>query len=847
MADDQTQPTHEQTNKVLSIPAKFRLRFTMNSDWHIGSGTGRPGNIDSLVQRDADGLPYLPAKTVTGIWRDAAEQLAYGLDDGGANYWAKLVELIFGNQPTLENAPVDKAPNRSLLKSSSANYSLNLREHIKKRIIEIAKSEAETKADEEERKRELKSCSQQLARQLRTASVFVKPGVSIDPMTGQAKTDFLRFEEMGRKSSVLEAECVFAFDSLKDQSKPYAFALLLASVRLVERIGGKRRRGAGRCQMEIIKAQNDDELSSSDDAINWLEKNANQLNLSEEKEDSNHVEAFSFSAAADNDEWWTVPLVLKLKTPLAVTARTLGNISETLDYLPGTYLLPRITQVFTEIGCDGRAAIARGDVQVLPATIEVRGKRGLPVPHALFRLKSGGGFDKPNTVFNRQTEAAGKEQLKGYREGYIGAYQRNQLPTYQTTLKSLGTHNTVEDKAQRPEEVVGGVYSWEAIAAGTVLRSELRVRGDVKAALDQKQSDWWVKLNSDELRLGSSRKDDYGSVTLEVEQAEKLFSTTQTKGETLTVWLLSDVLLREPSLRATTFVQRLRKILGDKLKVTLDEHEPNEGLLGPLVRARRVESWQVSWGLPRPSLLAMQAGSCIVFKTKNTLDETKRKQFEDGLQKLECEGIGERRAEGYGQVRFNDPLTTEKVSTWSAAKKIKDEDVTLPLTKMLTSDEEKIARHFEKEIWREEMRRSILAFAADPENRAKELGWTSKNRESKPPSTQLGGLRDVVSSLRSETDKYAVTAWFSRLRATTNRAEKWKDGALGKVENLINDPNEVWKLIGWVESDERNTPKLTLTTNAEERLKTELWPEAVRGLVDACVRAHKRDAEYTRD
>jgi CRISPR-associated protein Csx10 len=42
----------------------FRLRLTMLSDWHIGSGTGRPGNVDRLIVRDSDGLPFAPAKTL---------------------------------------------------------------------------------------------------------------------------------------------------------------------------------------------------------------------------------------------------------------------------------------------------------------------------------------------------------------------------------------------------------------------------------------------------------------------------------------------------------------------------------------------------------------------------------------------------------------------------------------------------------------------------------------------------------------------------------------------------------------------------------------------------------------
>ena len=82
--------------------SNFTISLTMDSDWHVGSGEGRSGSIDRLIDRDADGLPYVPATTLRGMWRDAAERLAYGLGRGGVDgNWAKLVESIFGSQPAL--------------------------------------------------------------------------------------------------------------------------------------------------------------------------------------------------------------------------------------------------------------------------------------------------------------------------------------------------------------------------------------------------------------------------------------------------------------------------------------------------------------------------------------------------------------------------------------------------------------------------------------------------------------------------------------------------------------------------------------------------------------------------
>ena len=47
------------------------LTIELLSWWHAGSGLGRGGDVDALVIRDADGLPYLPGRTIKGLLRDA--------------------------------------------------------------------------------------------------------------------------------------------------------------------------------------------------------------------------------------------------------------------------------------------------------------------------------------------------------------------------------------------------------------------------------------------------------------------------------------------------------------------------------------------------------------------------------------------------------------------------------------------------------------------------------------------------------------------------------------------------------------------------------------------------------
>lgn len=49
---------------------KVLVTITLFSYWHAGTGLGRGGDIDAIVVRDARGWPYLPGKTVKGLFRD---------------------------------------------------------------------------------------------------------------------------------------------------------------------------------------------------------------------------------------------------------------------------------------------------------------------------------------------------------------------------------------------------------------------------------------------------------------------------------------------------------------------------------------------------------------------------------------------------------------------------------------------------------------------------------------------------------------------------------------------------------------------------------------------------------
>lgn len=56
----------------------YKIEFY--SFWHCGSGLAAGADVDALVVKDSDGLPYVPGRTIKGLLRDAATELGYAED-----------------------------------------------------------------------------------------------------------------------------------------------------------------------------------------------------------------------------------------------------------------------------------------------------------------------------------------------------------------------------------------------------------------------------------------------------------------------------------------------------------------------------------------------------------------------------------------------------------------------------------------------------------------------------------------------------------------------------------------------------------------------------------------------
>lgn len=757
----------------MSKNSRGKIVLTFESDWHVGTGTGIPGSTDKLIFRDENGFPAVPAKTLNGIWRDAMETLCDGLGKG----WGKWVEFIFGIQPDR----IDKNELKERLENNEKTYSFSI---LNLRPARISEKLRDAIGNDE---------------RLKQALTFIKAGIAVDSASGTAKENHLRFEEMGRSGTVLEAE----FDLQTEDET--AKALLVLSAGLIERIGGKRRRGAGKCRFEI------EGLMTKDKALKYLKENAPPVPVPIAKT-SNEID---LEKANDSTGWQTLEYRLTLQTPVSIVAAVLGNVSESLDFIPGTYLLPFITKNF---GKKIRSAVANGDFQVSAATVEIDEERGFPIPKVFAQEK----MDK-SKVYNRLLETLeGKNQTKPIRGGFISDISSHRL-SISATPQTLLIHNTVDDRVQRPTSAVGGVFSREAIKAGTVLRGEIRW----KKSLNLGDKDFESLENY--VRLGTSKKDDYGLAALEIIKPQRDFSAKSKLNEKdedknkLYVYLASDVLLRNDNLRQTNLVEDLAKKMGEILGITLSETKAEDSLISSIIHVRRIESWQVSWGFPRPTLTAMAAGSVVVFESKQAIDLTK-------LEEIEAGGIGERRGEGYGHIIFNPEILEASKPVWQKGKLTEAANATK--TELLDDD---FARQIELTAWREELKVAVLKIADEKELRKKIFGFDADSNS--PPMAQIGSLRSVISRVRKYTDRVLVVNWLDHLGATANRKEKWSDESLKSIRDIFSTEEKVWEDLQPIF---KVLPKLS---EEKEILQNKLWAEAVRALFYACQHAHKRQLE----
>jgi CRISPR-associated protein Csx10 len=651
---------------LLSAPA--RLRVSTGSDWHVGSGGGTPGYVDAHVRRDADGLPYLPGTTLTGVLRDACLTVARALDDGvDGGAWQSWHRFLFGDDPTRAAPAGGRRIQPSRIGIGPARLSAGLR--------------AEVVAD----------------RDLAAATTFVKPGVAIDAATGRAAETMLRFVEMARAGLPLEATVAVDLPAYADEGRRAVTALLVLGAAWCDRVGGDRRRGAGIVEIDfdgqdpaawaawlaesawspspppgppehrdahVGPAVLPGETTPVGESSTGEEPDGEEPDGETRSADAAHGDGALGGADDSGTAWTRVELTIRTDAPVRVPDRTTGNIVHGHDHLPGSLLLPWLSDRW---GTEAvRAGVADGGLVVRHAYPDLRGLRAVPAPLTMFAVR--GSRRVVNTAAGPSPseptrQVRGRWTLPvsvpvgdaGAEVGGTAGGEATTRPLGLLLAESAGevvSHNTVTRATQRPDSD-SGVYTVEVIPAGRVLRGVVLLRNDVAAAIAEAHGSGWASRLAGPARLGARRRGEYGAAQVEVGEPGPDVASPAVPpraGAVFRLWAVSDLVVRGPSLRLSAEPAAALAALTDVLDgggLRLELAEPAAS------RTRRRDRWQGAWQLPRDSVVGLAAGTVLTVRVVvGTVDA-------QGWAELTGRGLGERRAEGFGEVLVDAALLAE--------------------------------------------------------------------------------------------------------------------------------------------------------------------------------------------
>ncbi len=775
------------------------VEFT--SDWHVGTGAGRSGDVDRLIARetvrvdDSDPVevPFLPAKTLTGILRDAAERLAFGLDRGtDQGPWSDYVRWMFG-----------RADQRAALSIRPGHLSDAL-------VVEL--SEDRTALE---------------------GLTTTRASTAIDPVTGTAAEHTLRTIEVGRPGTVFNA--VWDLDdaraptvTVKGEERAVDAARFLATAAaLVDGIGAKRRRGLGRCVIEVWSERTsaageshpgDEEVKFS--AARQREDLLRSARAAREDTDANAPDRGGNRTTPASSAMSRVALSVVADTKLLVGTTTFGNVVESSDYIPGRLLFPIVCGALRRSGFDPGALIAGGALRVGDANPVASENRLEPVPFALSRHKEPNKRNQTpvvSTVAGGQSEVQAKQVRSGYLDPSIRP-SANDLLRISTVGMTVTTHNSIDDATQRPDESTGGVFTYEAIAAGQEFRAFVDLPHDAAEAIKN-------ELGGSH-KVGTAAKDDYGLVFVEVVDkpgsldANETESTVRTTNLTdrLVVWCVSDVVIRNAQQSFDPTADGLATKLRAALR--LDDRWTVESELVRM-RTRRIEGFHRGWGLPQPTQVVVARGSCIVL-TRNGVDSGNGQQPTAVPSEV---WLGERCAEGYGRVLLNPDLLSSDSSDLFAGFESQPIVAGRPVTSTDADDPDPGKTESLLSIARSDaLRTEILRRIALVKLREKKLAITGRE----PSSSAVGGLRRRL----LEQDKHRnhpATAWFASAEKAFSPGSSWTNS----IRTILKENEAIWKTLGL------NDNSLTDTERAD------LWGFAVRGLIERIERERNSTSTST--
>ena len=650
-----------------SPTASGHVTIVFTSDWGVSTGVGHAGRTHSTIERCGND-PVVRGTVITGVLREQAMVAAEAFDramGSSGEHWKEFALWLFGQDPNSEPGSTPH-PRHVLFTDATPASSIDVHDTV---------------------------------------------SLSIDPTTGTARDQFLRFTERAA-AGVLTGTFTLIDEAgaeTSDQETIKAAHFLLGVAGLMVRgIGSGRSGGDGECtvlvtshEVEARAGQSTSKIvafasSCAQELRTSLKKLAQSLKpgvvsaLPAPQRSTQHQVGTIDGSAAQHGSGHHLILDLTLNSPIVSYEVPFSNEIRSLDFLRGTVLLPWLHRLVSskkrgEHEAVITNAVTDGHLFVSDALPIISDAKGLPVPLTLKTDKTSPS-DSTITLYGDSTEGTNRIPVRG---GYVffalkegnheggntdpqGWYGKPPLRGRQTTAinhetgaASKGQLVLVEalpEKMRMRAHVWVSDELWEAASVSDLLGKTREARlGSRKLTGTFGSATCTLREETDDEREARSRFGNAGS-TQPVGTASTSASGTASgesapaspDKQTVSLWFTSDVIARSAGLGAGgTADDLIRAFKREGIIVEADGT--------PSIRHRRVDSWSPADNGPRASRLAIQAGSVV----KVHVSEADRPK----LLELAPFGIGELTAQGYGRFVVDHPLLSRESLTVTKATK----------------------------------------------------------------------------------------------------------------------------------------------------------------------------------
>ena len=634
-----------------SPTASGHVTIVFTSDWGVSTGVGQAGRTHSTIERCGDD-PIVRGTVITGVLREQAMLAARALDGQKDGKWTSFALWLFGQDPDGKQGSTPH-PRHVLFSDATPASSIDIHDTV---------------------------------------------SLSIDPQTGKARDQFLRFTERAA-AGVLTGTFTLIDEAGAELSDPAtikaAHFLLGVAGLMVRGIGSGRSGGDGECTVLVTNHEVEARAGQSTSKIvafasscaqtlrTSLKKLARSLEpgvvsaLPAPQRSTQHQVGTIDGSAAQHGSGHHLILDLTLNSPIVSYEVPFSNEIRSLDFLRGTVLLPWLHRLVSskKHGEDEAVitnAVTGGHLSVSDALPVIEDIKGLPVPLTLKTDKTSPS-DSPITLYGDSPENEGKLPIRG---GYVffgpkggdgeepgtktqGWYGKPPLRGRQTTAINHETGAASKGQLVLVEALPEGMRMrahvwvsdelWEAASVSGFFGKTRKARlGSRKLTGTFGSATCTLREETAAEREARSHFGNAGSTQLTSTASTSADGTAPGEGTTtssddqrVSLWFTSDVIARSAGLGAGgTADDLIRAFKREGIIVEADGT--------PSIRHRRVDSWSPADNGPRASRLAIQAGSVIQVRVS---EEDRAK-----LLKLAPFGVGELTAQGYGRFVVDDPL-----------------------------------------------------------------------------------------------------------------------------------------------------------------------------------------------